>query len=187
MNKKGIIIFSVILVIVLGYFINTYNNFQVLDEKVSSNWAQVENQLKRRNDLIPNLINAVKGYSKHEKEIFTQVTKLRNQAQKATTTKDKVDCANKILPYMNTMVALAEGYPELQSSPLYKTLMDQLVDVEDKIVAARRIYNSNVNEYNSALETFPTSCIAHSFNFKRAELFQIDASEAVNPRVNLGE
>lgn len=186
MNKKGIIIFSVILVIVLGYFINTYNNFQVLDEKVSSNWAQVENQLKRRNDLIPNLINAVKGYSKHEKEIFTQVSEARAKLSGSMSSND-IQAIQKNNAELNSalsrLIAIAENYPTLKADKNFLALQDELAGTENRIAVARRDYNESVKTLNTSIRMFPASLIAGIANVEQKKYFEVPEVEKAVPKV----
>ena len=122
----------------------------------------------------------VKGYARHERAVFKEITKLRNLATLATTEEDKLDYANKIVPKMREIVALAEDYPDIKADALFKSLMAELVIVEDKIVAARRFYDSNVSIYNTKLDIFPNNIIASVFRYERLEMFRIDAGEKIN-------
>ena len=177
-NVLGTIFIGVSIALLLFVIIN-YNKMVRYKNKIKESFALVDIQLKLRFDLIPNLVNTVKGYNKHEKEVMTEITKLRKLALAATDEKEKLDYANKMLPKLKNLIAVAESYPEVKSSALYKDLMSQLVDVEDRLVAARRIYDSNVNIYNTTIEVFPTNLLANIFGFKREELFKIDAGENI--------
>ena len=125
------------------------------------------------------MVNTIKGYAKHEQTLFKDVIKLRNQAANSTDEKEKLEFANKLVPQMKNIIAVAEGYPELKSSAMFKSLMDQLVDIEDRLVAARRIYDSNVNAYNTTIEVFPNNILGFMFEFKKEEMFKIDAGESI--------
>lgn len=174
-----IISFIMFLVVVIGY-----NKMIKYRNKISEALALIDIQLKLRFDLVPNLVKIVKKYSEHEKELFTSVTKLRKLATEAKDEKDKLEYANKLVPQLKTLVAVAEGYPEIKASAVYKSLMTQMEDVEDRLVAARRIYDSNVNAYNTLISLFPRNILAYFFKFEKAELFKIDVSES-SP-INIG-
>ena len=167
------------------FIISSRNTMVRYKHKVSEALALIDIQLKLRFDLIPNLVNTVKGYAKHEKESFEEVIKLRNLALKSEDEKETIDLANKAVPLMKSIIAISEDYPELKASKLYLNLMEQLEEVEDKIVAARRIYDSNVNIYNTKLDVFPHNLVASMFGFEKEKLFRIDANEKVNIDVEL--
>ena len=120
---------------------------------------------------------------KHEKEVLTEVIKARTMAVEAKTEEEKLEYANKLVPQMRNLIAVAEAYPELKADALYKSLMGQLVEIEDRLVSARRIYDSNVNIYNTTIETFPQNIIASMFAFKTEPLFKIDAGENIVPKI----
>lgn len=173
---------AVILFIVVVFKYNKTIRYQ---NKIKESFSLVDIHLKLRFDLIPNLVSVVKKYAEHEKDVLATTTKLRNLAVNATDDKTKLDYANKLVPQMKNIFAIAEGYPELKADKLFKSLMEQLVEVEDRIVSARRIYDSNVAEFNTYIEVFPNSIISKSFGFKREELFRIDAGENIAPLINL--
>ena len=181
-NKNNVlgVIFTIVVFVMLIFVIVNYNKMVKYKNKIKEAFALVDIQLKLRFDLIPNLVKVVKGYNKHEKEVITEITKLRKLAMSTTNEKEKLDYANQILPKLRNLIAVAESYPEIKSSVLYKDLMSQLVDVEDRLVAARRIYDSNVNIYNTTIEVFPNNFLANIFGFSREELFKIDAGENIN-------
>lgn len=170
--------------VLLIFLIADYNKVVRYRNKIKESFALIDIQLKLRFDLIPNLVNTVKGYAKHEKEVITEITKLRKLATETEDQKEKLEYANKLVPHMKNLIAVAESYPELKASALYKSLMEQLVEIEDRIVAARRIYDSNVNIYNTAIEVFPNNLTAKIFGFKREEMFKIDAGENIKPTVD---
>ena len=169
--------------IVMIAVVSGYNKMIRYRNKIKESLALVDIQLKLRFDLIPNLVKVVKKHASHEKELFAEIVSLRNQAASTVDEKEKLEYANKLVPYMKNVIAVAESYPELKSSALFKSLMEQLVDVEDRLVSARRIYDSNVNIYNTTLQVFPNSLLAYMFEFKKEELFKIDAGEAINVNV----
>lgn len=177
-NFLGTIFIAISLFLFLFIIIN-YNKMVKYKNKIKESFALIDIQLKLRFDLIPNLVKVVKGYNKHEKEIMIEITELRKSALASTDEKEKLEYANKILPKLRNLIAVAESYPEIKSSILYKDLMQQLVDVEDRLVAARRIYDSNVNIYNTTIEVFPSNLLANIFGFRREELFKIDAGENI--------
>jgi len=171
--------------IILCYLLTIYNRLVNYRNKVKESLSSVDVHLKQRFDMIPNLVSVVKGYAKHEKEVFAEITELRNMANNAKDEKDKIDCANKILPKMRQIIALAENYPKLKADALFANLMDELVLIEDKIVAARRFYDSNVNMYNTLVESMPSGLIARMYKFERTQLFTIDTGERMNIKINL--
>ena len=181
------ILVGVVAVVVL-YVIYAYNRFVKLTQRAKEAWADIDVQLKRRYDLIPNLVEAVKGYASHERETFDQVTEARAKA-----TQTHVDPSN-ITPEqvaamagaesalssaLGRLLAVAEAYPDLKANENFLQLQNELVDTENKIQAARRFYNGNVRDLNIALESFPSNIIGSSFNFKAEEYFELeDSSEA---------
>lgn len=178
----GAILLGIAFVIVITLIV-TYNKMIRYRNKIQEALALVDIQLKMRFDLIPNLVSTVKGYATHEKETFKQTIALRNAAIKTTDEKEKLELSNKLVPKMKDIIMIAEDYPELQAQKLYKSLMEQLVDIEDRIVSARRIYDSNVNLYNTLISTFPNNVIASTFKFEKQQMYKIDAGENICPKV----
>lgn len=164
--------------------IGVYNKIVRHKNKINESLALIDIQLKLRFDLIPNLVETVKGYAKHEEKVLTEVIELRNQAINATNEEEKIEDANNILPKLKQTVLLAEDYPKLKADSLFLSLMQDLVDIEDRIVAARRIYDSNVTLYNSLIQIFPNNLISHVAGFKTAELIRIDTAEKILPNIN---
>lgn len=180
----GIII--LVLTSILTLFIITYYNKLIrFRNKVKESLALVDIQLKLRFDLIPNLVDTVKGYAKHEKELFIRVTETRAKAANATSEEEKLNEANKLVPQMKNLIAVAEDYPELKADKLFKELMEQLVDIEDRLVSARRIYGSNVNIYNTSLQVFPQNIIAKIFGFSSQPFFQIETGESIVHKISM--
>ena len=167
------------LVVVLSYII-IFNRIVRLDNKVQETLSLIDIHLKLRFDLVPNLVETVKGYMKHEKEVLEEVTKLRNLAVKEKDENKKIEYANMLIPRMKQIIVLSENYPDLKANVLFKQLMNELVLIEDKLVAARRFYDSNVNEYNTAIATFPGTWVAGLCHFEKHTMFKIDTAEGIN-------
>lgn len=182
--------FAVLLIVSIVFLVIIYSSYNKLVRfyyKIEESLALIDIQLKLRFDLIPNLVSTVKAYAKHEKEVFSEISKLRNLATKTDDEKEKLEYANKIVPKMRQIIVIAEKYPELKADALFKSLMEELVLVEDKIVAARRFYDSNVNIYNTTIEVWPTNAIAKIYGFEKQELFKIDAGEKFNINIDFKE
>jgi len=171
-----IIILAFVLVL---YFITKYNSFIKLKNHVKESWSDIDVQLKRRYDLIPNLVNTVKGYADHENAVFEKVTEARSKAINAQTVAEKSEADNLVAGTLKSIFAIAEAYPELKANTNFLQLQNELSDTENKIQAARRFYNSNVKEMNIQIETFPSNIIAKLFNFTKQDFFEleIDSSE----------
>ncbi len=170
------IILIVIVVLVL-WLIGAFNSLVRGRNRVKESWSDINIQLRRRHDLIPNLVETVKGYAAHEKEVLEEVIKARTQAVTAGSLEQKGQAENMLSGALKNLFALAEAYPNLKANENFAKLQDELSDTENKIQAARRFYNSNVMSYNTRLETFPTNTIASSFGFHREEYFQLDSAE----------
>lgn len=179
------ILFLISFVLLIA-IISKYNKMVKYKNKVEESLSLIDIQLKLRFDLIPNLVSTVKGYANHEKQVLTEITKLRNLAANSTDEKEKIEYANKLVPKIRQIIAIAENYPDLKADALFRSLMEELVLVEDKIVAARRFYDSNVAEFNTLVAVWPNNIIAKLFGFGKLELFKIDAGERLNVNVNLG-
>jgi len=159
-------------VAVVLWIIAAFNGLVTLKNRAKEAWADIDVQLKRRYDLIPNLVETVKGYATHERELFEKVTQARASAMGATGLKDKAVAENTLSGTLKSLFAVAENYPELKASQNFLALQNELTDTEDKIQAARRFYNTNVRDLNIKVESFPANMIASSFGFKQMELFQ---------------
>lgn len=166
-----ITIISIILAVIVLGIIFIYNRFVGLRNQVQEAWSDIEVQLKRRYNLIPNLINTVKGYATHEKEVFEKVTEIRNEAMQAQGINEKSAAEGELSNALKSLFAVAENYPQLRASENFQKLQDELTDTEDKIQAARRFYNGIARDYNIAQQTFPNNIIAQLFHFKLAEFF----------------
>jgi len=174
-----------IVLIVLGVFIiwviAAYNGFVRLVNRTKEAWADIDVQLKRRYDLIPNLVETVKGYAKHENEAFENVTKARAQALGAQSVKEKETADMGVTSALKSIFAIAEAYPELRAVESFTKLQEELSDTENKIQAARRFYNGNVRDLNTKLEVFPSNIIASMFKFEKREFFELDDVAAKEP------
>ena len=176
-----IIILAVIIVGVL-WLISDYNGLVKLKNRAKEAWSDISVQLKRRYDLIPNLVETVKGYATHEKELFEKVTQARSNAMSAQGVKEKAGAENMLSDTLKSLFAVSENYPDLKASVNFLELQRELTDTEDKIQASRRFYNTNVRDLNIKIESFPTNTIASMFGFKQMELFEAQGAEkeAVN-------
>jgi LemA protein len=171
------VIIGGIVVLLLIFLWATYNSLVTLRERIREAFSSIDIQLKRRTDLIPNLIETVKGYAKHEKSVFEEVTKARSNMMKAESPQEKAEANNMMTSALKTLFAVAEAYPELKASDNFKHLQEELSDTEDKIAYSRQFYNSNVLSYNTKLKTVPTVFIANMFGFKPEEFFETEPGE----------
>jgi len=151
-----------------------YNSLIVKRNRVDEAWSDINVQLKRRYDLIPNLVDTVKGYAKHEKELFEKVTQARSAAMGAGTMAEKAQAENMLSQTLKSLFAVSENYPDLKASQNFLQLQDELSDTENKIQAARRFYNGNVLEFNNTTQQFPTNVFAGVFNFSKRDFFQLE-------------
>lgn len=166
-----------ILVLIVLYVWFTYNSLVVLRERIKEALSSIDVQLKRRYDLIPNLVETVKGYAKHEKGVFEEVTKARTSLMSATTPGEKAKANNMLSDTLKSLFAVAENYPNLKASENFLQLQEELSDTENKISYSRQFYNSNVLEYNSRIKIFPAVLIANQFKFTSEEFFETEESE----------
>jgi len=179
-------LFWVILVgfFVLG-FVAIFNSLVSLRARVKEAWSDIEVQLKRRHDLIPNLIETVKGYAAHEKGVFEKVTEARTRALSAHTPEETGNAERGLSGALKTLFAVAENYPVLRASENFQKLQEELSDTENKVQAARRFYNGNVRDFNIKQEVFPSNIVARMFAFKKAEFFEIEEeAEKEAPKVS---
>lgn len=176
---------SITILIVLGlvvvFFIATYNSFISLINRSKEAWSDIDIQLKRRYDLIPNLVETVKGYATHERELLEKVAEARSRAMQAQGLKEKGEAENVLSGTLKSLFAVSENYPDLKASTNFLELQRELTDTEDKIQAARRFYNGNVRDLNIKVESFPSNVIASMFNFKKMDLFEIENKEEKEP------
>ncbi len=170
-----------ILAVLILWFVGMYNRFVTLVNRVKEAWADIEVQFKRRYDLIPNLINTVKGYAAHERGVFEKVTNIRSQAMQAGGLVDKGKAENMLSDALKSLFAVAEAYPDLKANQNFLALQSELSDTENKIQAARRFYNTNVRDLNIGIESFPNNIIANIFSFTQQEFFQLEEEAAKSP------
>lgn len=176
---------GVVLAIVIAWAIAQYNGLVRLRNLVQEAWRQIDVELQRRHDLIPNLVETVKAYAKHEKETFEQVTKARSMATAPGSGPAEQAAQENILTQaLGRLIAVAEAYPELKADKNFQQLQLELTNTEDRIAAGRRFYNANVRTLNTKIETFPTNIIAGMFGFHRAEYFETDDAARTAPTVD---
>ena len=175
-----LIILLVVVVLILWVILN-YNGLVVLKNRAKEAWSDIDVQLKRRYDLIPNLVETVKGYATHEKEVFEKVTEARATAMNAQGMQAKGEAENMLSGTLKSLFAVSESYPELKASENFMALQEELSDTENKIQAARRFYNTNVRDLNIKIESFPANLLANAFGFKQMELFQTQSESERNP------
>ncbi len=168
----GVIAFAAIALIAM------YNSLVRLNVRVDEAWSDITVQLKRRADLIPNLVNAVKGYAKHESGVFEAVTKARTAVMDATGVQETADAENMLTGALKSLFAVAEAYPDLKANENFKHLQEELVDTEDKIQASRRFYNGSARDLNIKVKTFPNNVFAGMLGFKVREFFEVEEAEA---------
>lgn len=180
----------IILWIILGFIaliilwlIAVYNGLITLKNRTKEAWSDIDVQLKRRYDLIPNLVETVKGYAKHERELFEKVTKARTEAIQARGMAEKAQKENMLSETLKSIFAVAENYPDLKASQNFLELQEELTDTEDKIEAARRFYNGNVRDFNIKIQVFPNNLIARQLGFREFELFEAKGVEKESVKV----
>jgi LemA protein len=166
-----------IIVILAFVAVGMYNGLIKLRNTSEQAWSDVDVQLKRRHDLIPNLVETVKGYATHEKETFEQVVQARNQAMNASSPEDKAQAENFLQSTLKSLFALAEAYPDLKANQNFLDLQDELSNIEEQIQLARRYYNAVVRDLNTKIETVPSNIIANMFHFEKKEYFELDSEE----------
>lgn len=186
-GKRNLIIAGVIALVLIGslYFFVTgnYNNFVTLDEAVKGSWAQVENQLQRRYDLIPNLVETVKGYAKQEKDVLIEVTNARARVGGAANVPEKISANNELSSALSRLLVVVERYPDLKSNQNFMRLQDELAGTENRIAVERKRYNDAVRIYNIAIRSFPANLLAGMFNFRSATFFEAPATAKAAPQV----
>ena len=176
------VIIAVVVVIAL-YLVSTYNVLVKLRNAVKDQWAQIDVLLKRRADLIPNLVETVKGYTKHESETLEAVINARNKAVSATTTEEEMKANGELSGALSRLFALAESYPDLKANTNFMDLQNNLKETEDKIAYARQFYNDSVLKYKNKLEVFPSNIVASIFGFKPEPFFEANETERETPKV----
>jgi LemA protein len=188
--KRGTIILLVVLGLILifavsmyGFVKTSYNGMVAGDETVKAAWAQVDNQLQRRYDLIPNLVQTVRGYAEHEKDVFIQVTEARAKVGGAGNVGDKIAAENQLSGALSRLLLVVENYPQLKADQNFRALQDELSGTENRISVERRRYNEEVQRYNVLIRTFPRNMIANIFGFQRAAFFEAPGEAKTAPKV----
>src|SRR6187401_2311439 len=179
-----VIVIVVVLILLALAAIWFYNNLVRLRNRVDNAWAQVEVQLKRRWDLIPNLVETVKGYAAHERETFEAVTQARARAQQAQTPAETTHAEGILGAALGRLLAVAEAYPELQADENFRQLQSELAETENRVAVSRQVYNDSVLTYNNAIQTFPGVVLAGPLGFARREFFETDETQREAPRVD---
>ncbi|MFA6005205.1 MAG: LemA family protein [Patescibacteria group bacterium] len=181
------IIILVFVVLFVLYVWGTYNQLIVLKNRLDEAWSGIEVQLKRRADLIPNLVETVKGYAKHEKSVFENVTKARAQMMSAGSVKDMQKADNMLTGALKSLFAVAEAYPDLKANTNFQDLQKEVADTEDKVAYSRQFYNSNVLNYNNLIQMFPSNLLAAQFHFQQKEFFEADVKDRGPVKVSFKE
>ena len=186
-TQKTLLIVAAIVVLVIvipiSYLWGTYNHLVSMNETVKSAWAQVENQLERRYDLIPNYVETVKGYATHEKDVFIKVAEARSRVGGARSLNDKIQANNSLSAALSRLLVVVERYPNLKANENFIRLQDELAGTENRIAVERRRYNEAVRAYNVAILSFPTNLIAGAFGFQKATFFQVPKARQEAPKV----
>ena len=176
----------IVIAIIIVWIIFTYNLFVKNKNLIKEAWSGIDVQLKRRHNLIPNLVASVKGYSQHEKNLLEEITQKRSEVIKVENIKDKAPAESDLSGMLKNLIAVAENYPDLKASKNFLDLQNQLVEIEDQLQYARRYYNGAVRNYNIRIESFPSNIIAWIFNFKQDNFFEISlATERTTPEIKI--
>lgn len=181
-----VVVVIVVIVALIAWAVGAYNNLVTLKNRVKNGWAQIDVQLKQRTDLIPNLVETVKGYAAHESQVFTQVTQARAgvvQAAQSGDVAQRIAAENQLSRALVNLQAVSENYPQLQANTNFMDLQNQLKSLEEKIAYARQFYNDVVQKYNTQTEVVPTNIIAGLFHFEQAPYFQVDEADRQVPQV----
>ena len=192
-NERGsavlIALIAIIAIIVIAamMIVPKYNNLVTGEETVDAAWAQVENQLQRRFDLVPNLVNTVKGYAEHEEEIFTQIADARTQYGNANTVEETADANNELSSALARLLVVVENYPNLKADVQFTRLMDELAGTENRLTVARKDYNDTVQQFNNDVRRFPGNLIAGMFSFEQKDYFEIKEGVEEAPAVDFGD
>ena len=184
--KIVIAVLLIIAILVMPVFL-TYNSLVAADEAVNSAWSQVENQLQRRMDLIPNLVNTVKGYAAHEEKILTEVTRAREKLMAAGSVTEKAEADKELTTALSRLIAIAENYPELKADANFRQLADELAGTENRIAVSRMDYNNAVQDYNTKIRRFPTVIVAKLFGFEKKDYFKAAENAKETPIVDFND
>lgn len=185
-QKTLLVLIAILILVVLVpflFFKGTYNSLVTMDESVKAAWAQVENQLQRRYDLIPNYVETVKGYAAHEKEVLTRVTEARSRVGGAASINEKIKSNNELTGALSRLMLVVERYPDLKANANFIRLQDELAGTENRIAVERRRFNESVRVFNTKIRSFPTNLIAGMFGFEKAAFFEVPKERQEAPRV----
>lgn len=188
--KTALIIVGILILIIVipfSYLKGTYNSLVTMDESVKGAWAQVENQLQRRYDLIPNYVETVKGYAKHEKEVFIKVTEARSKVAGAKNISEKIETNNQLSSALARLLVVVERYPDLKANTNFIRLQDELAGTENRIAVERRRFNEAVKAFNIKIRSFPTNMIAGMFGFEKATFFEVPKERQEAPKVKFSK
>lgn len=189
-SRAGFIIGLVIIVVVViglfSWYIGNRNQLVVLEEDINAAWAEIDNQLQRRSDLIPNLVETVKGFASQEKEVFTNIADARAKLAGAGTVKEKAESYNELQGALSRLLVVVENYPQLKSNENFIRLQDELAGTENRIAVARKRYNDTVRQYNRRIRMFPSNMIAGSMGLEQRDYFEIEESARSAPKVDFG-
>jgi LemA protein len=187
-KKWGLIIALAVLVILvfsmMSWFVGTRNSLVSMDEEINAAWAEIDNQLQRRSDLIPNLVNTVKGYASQEEEIFTRIAEARSKLAGATSVGEKAQSYNEMQSALSRLLVVVENYPNLKSNENFKELQYELAGTENRLAVARKRYNERVRDFNRRIRMFPASIVANMLGFEQREYFEIEESAREVPEVD---
>jgi LemA protein len=186
-GTKGIIIVLIVIAVLAIFVFSNYNGLVSADEAVNSAWSQVENQLQRRMDLIPNLVSTVKGYASHEEEIFTEVARARERLSGAGSLNEMADADRELSGALSRLIAIAENYPQLKADANFRQLSDELAGTENRIATSRMDYNNEVQSYNTRIRRFPTAIIARIFGFEKRDYFNAAEGAEQVPSVDFSD
>jgi LemA protein len=186
MTRRNVVQFVILALAALPLGGCSYNKFVAMDQAVQTQWAQVQNQLQRRNDLIPNLVESVKGYAAHEEGVFREVAESRSRLLAAKTPEETIQAANQQTSALGRLLAISENYPQLKANEQFNRLMDELSGTENRIGVERMRYNERVQDYNTQRRRFPSNVTAKMFGFKEYPYFEVPAEAKQVPKVNFG-
>ena len=187
MTRRNLLPVIALAVVALPLTGCSYNKFVSQEEAVKAQWAQVENQLQRRNDLIPNLVETVKGYAQHEASVYKDIADARSRLLAAKTPEESIAAANQQTSALGRLLAVVENYPQLKANEQFNRLMDELAGTENRLAVERMRYNEKVQEYNTSRRQFPANLTAKMFGFKEYPFFQVPAEAKQVPKVNFGK
>jgi LemA protein len=176
----------VLAVIVAGWYVGTRNRFVTLEESIAASWAEIDNQLKRRADLIPNLVNTVKGFATQEREVFTQIAEARAKLAGSQTVPEAAESYNQLQSALGRLLVIVERYPELKSNQNFIRLQDELAGTENRIAVARKRYNDSVRVFNTRIRRFPSSVIANMMGLEKKDYFEVEEGAREVPSVEFG-